>query len=150
MACPYLPLSQGNKVCGSCEEGQDFSRGLLHLEKSGREDLMKLLVLILNRVDKLEEVLEGFVEIGITGATIIDSIGMGHVLSEEVPIFLGLRFMFAGAKPHNKTIISVIRDNKEKPAIKMLSKILGSLNQPGTGIVFTLPIESVKGMKPEA
>lgn len=111
---------------------------------------MKLLVLILNRVDKLEEVLEGFVEIGITGATIIDSIGMGHVLSEEVPIFLGLRFMFAGAKPHNKTIISVIKDEKEKPAIKMLSKILGSLNQPGTGIVFTLPIESVKGMKPEA
>jgi nitrogen regulatory protein P-II 1 len=111
---------------------------------------MKLLVLILNRVDKLEEVLEGFVEIGITGATIIDSIGMGHVLSEEVPIFLGLRFMFTGAKPHNKTIISVIKDKKEKPAIKMLSKILGSLNQPGTGIVFTLPIESVKGMKPEA
>jgi hypothetical protein len=60
---------------------------------------MKLLVLILNRVDKLEEVLEGFVDIGITGAAIIDSIGMGHVLSEEVPIFLGLRFMFAGAKP---------------------------------------------------
>jgi nitrogen regulatory protein P-II 1 len=111
---------------------------------------MKLLVVILNRVDKLEEVLEGFVEIGITGATIIDSIGMGHVLSEEVPIFLGLRFMFAGAKPHNKTIISVIKDNKEKPAIKMLNKILGSLNQPGTGIVFTLPIVSVKGMKPEA
>lgn len=111
---------------------------------------MKLLVLILNRADKLEEVLEGFVEIGITGATIIDSIGMGHVLSEEVPIFLGLRFMFAGAKPHNKTIISAIKDEKEKPAIKMLRKILGDLNKPGTGIVFTLPIESIKGMKPEA
>lgn len=30
---------------------------------------MKLLVLILNRVEKLEEVLEGFLEIGISGAT---------------------------------------------------------------------------------
>ena len=97
---------------------------------------MKLLILILNKVEKLEEVLEGFLEIGITGATVIDSVGMGHVLSEEVPIFAGLRFMFAGTKPHNKTIFSAIKDEKEQPAIKILQKILGDLNQPGTGIVF--------------
>ncbi len=39
---------------------------------------MKLLILILNKVEKLEEVLEGFLEIGITGATVIESSGMGH------------------------------------------------------------------------
>lgn len=110
---------------------------------------MKLLILILNKVEKLEEVLEGFLEIGITGATVIDSVGMGHVLSEEVPIFDGLRFMFAGTKPHNKTIFSAIKDEKEKPAIELLQKILGDLNQPGTGIVFTIPVEKVEGLKPE-
>ena len=81
---------------------------------------MKLLVLILNKVEKLEEVLEGFLEVDVTGATIIDSIGMGHILSEEVPIFAGLRFMFAGAKPHNKMVFSVITDDKEEPVIKVL------------------------------
>lgn len=110
---------------------------------------MKLLVLILNKVEKLEEVLEGFLEVGVTGATIIDSIGMGHVISEEVPIFAGLRFMFAGAKPHNKMIVSVITDNKEDPVIKVLKKILGDLGQPGTGIVFTMPLDRVEGLKPE-
>jgi len=110
---------------------------------------MKLLILILNKVEKLEEVFEGFLEIGITGATVVDSIGMGHILSEEVPIFAGLRFMFAGSKPHNKTIISAIKDEKEKPAIEVLQKILGDLNQPGTGIVFTIPIDRVEGLKPE-
>lgn len=45
---------------------------------------MKLLVLILNKVEKLEEVLEGFIEIGVIRATVIDSVGMGHVISEEV------------------------------------------------------------------
>ena len=87
---------------------------------------MKLLILILNKVEKLEEVLEGFLEIGITGATVVDSIGMGHILSEDVPIFLGLRFMFAGAKPHNKTILSAIKDEKEESAIQILKKILGN------------------------
>ncbi|MCJ7579625.1 MAG: hypothetical protein MUP98_03715 [Candidatus Aminicenantes bacterium] len=110
---------------------------------------MKLLVLILNKVEKLEEVLEGFLEVGVTGATIIDSIGMGHVISEEVPIFAGLRFMFAGAKPHNKMIFSVITDNKIDPVINILKKILGDLGQPGTGIVFTIQIDSAEGLKPE-
>lgn len=51
---------------------------------------MKLLVLFLNKVEKLEEVLEGYVEVGVSGATVVDSVGMGHILSEEVPIFAGL------------------------------------------------------------
>lgn len=122
---------------------------MLYSEKRRREGLMKLLILILNKVEKLEEVLEGLIEIGITGATIIDSVGMGHILSEEVPIFAGLRFMFAGAKPHNKTIISAIKKEKEGPAIELLKKILGDLSTPGTGIVFTLPIERVEGLKIE-
>ena len=120
-----------------------------NLEGRRRKNLMKLLILILNKVEKLEEVLEGFIEIGITGATIIDSVGMGHILSKEVPIFLGLRFMFAGAKPHNKMVFSTIKDEKEEPAIDLLKKILGDLNEPGTGIVFTIPLDRVEGLKPE-
>ena len=50
---------------------------------------MKLLIIILNKADKLEEVLEGFIEIGVSGATVIDSVGMGHIISREVPIFAG-------------------------------------------------------------
>jgi len=110
---------------------------------------MKLVVLILNKVEKLEEILEGFIEVGVSGATIIDSIGMGHVLAEEVPIFAGLRFMFAGARPHNKTIISVIKEEKEKEIINLIKKIIGDLNQPGTGIIFTLQLDQVEGLKPE-
>jgi len=110
---------------------------------------MKLLILILNKVEKLEEVLEGFLEAGVTGATIFDTVGMGHILSEEVPIFAGLRFMFAGAKPHNKTIISVIEENKVEEVLRLLQNILGSLQEPGTGIVFTIPLDRVEGLKPE-
>ncbi|MFP4081438.1 MAG: P-II family nitrogen regulator [Candidatus Aminicenantes bacterium] len=110
---------------------------------------MKLLILILNKVEKLEEVLEGYLEIGISGATVIDSVGMGQILSEEVPIFAGLRSMFAGTKPHNKTVFSAIKNEKEKPAIELLQKILGDLKEPGTGIVFTIPIQRVEGLKPE-
>lgn len=110
---------------------------------------MKLLVVILNNVEKLEEILEGFLEIGITGATIVESVGMGQILSEEVPIFAGLKFMFSGARPHNKTIFSVIKDEKEEQAINIIKQVLGDLEQTGTGIVWTMPIDRVEGLKPE-
>jgi len=110
---------------------------------------MKLLILILNKVEKLEEILEGYIEVGVTGATVVESVGMGHILCDEIPIFAGLRFMFAGSKPHNKIVLSAVREEKAEPAIRMVKKILGDMNSPGTGIIFTLPIENVEGLKPE-
>ena len=42
---------------------------------------MKLLVFVLNREELLEQVLEAYVEAGISGATILDSEGMGRFLT---------------------------------------------------------------------
>lgn len=110
---------------------------------------MKLAVLILNQEEHLEALLEGFVEIGITGATIIDSIGMGHILSSDVPIFAGLRFMFAGSRPYNKTILSVIKKEKVESLKELAAKVLGPLEQRGSGILFMVDICEVIGLKPE-
>lgn len=111
---------------------------------------MTLLVFICNQPDKLEEILEGFVEIGVTGATVIDSVGMGQLLSSDVPIFAGFRSMFRGATVVNKTILSVIRDPaKVDEAYEIIEEAVGTLDEPGRGIFFTIPIERVQGLKPE-
>ncbi len=112
--------------------------------------IMTLLIFICNQPDMLEEVLEGFVEVGVTGATIIDTVGMGQILSSEVPIFAGFRSMFRGASIVNKTIFSVIDEHeKVRGALDIIDEILGGLNEPGKGIVFTVPIENVRGLAPE-
>jgi hypothetical protein len=110
---------------------------------------MKLAVLILNKEEELETLLEGYIEIGISGATIIDSMGMGHILSSDVPIFAGLRFMFAGSRPYNKTILSVIKDEKVEPLKELAVKILGPMDKGGSGILFFLDLSEVVGLKPE-
>jgi nitrogen regulatory protein PII len=111
---------------------------------------MTLLVFICNQPDKLEEILEGFVEIGVTGATIIDSVGMGRFLSSDVPIFAGFRSMFHGATVVNKTILSVISDRaKIDAAYRIIEDVMGTLDDPGRGIFFTIPLDNVKGLKPE-
>ena len=111
---------------------------------------MTLLVFICNKPDMLEEVLEGFLEIGVTGATVLDTIGMGQILSTEVPIFAGFRSMFRGASKVNKTILSVIDDPaKVQEALHIINEIFEGLDAPGSGIVFTVPIDNVRGLAPE-
>ena len=111
---------------------------------------MTLLIFICNRPEQLEEVLEGFLEVGVTGATIIDTVGMGQILSTEVPIFAGFRSMFRGATTVNKTIFSVIDEaGKVNEVLGIIDEVCGSLEEPGNGIVFTIPIENVRGLMPE-
>jgi nitrogen regulatory protein P-II 1 len=112
---------------------------------------MKLFVFICNKPEKLEEILEGFLEVGITGATIIDSLGMGRILATEVPIFAGLReSLFGAATSSNKTILSIIKEaDKVQAAYKIVEEICGTLDDPGVGIAFTLPVEQAKGLMPE-
>lgn len=108
---------------------------------------MKLLVFVLNKEELLEDVLEAFVEAGITGATILDSEGMGRFLTYEVPLFADFREFMKGNKPYNKTIFSVVeKEQKIKRLQELLEKICGSLSEPGTGILFTLPVDYAKGL----
>jgi len=111
---------------------------------------MKLLVFVLNKEEFLEDVLEAFVEAGITGATILDSEGMGRFLTYEVPLFADFRDFMKGNKPYNKTIFSVVdKEEKIKKVEDLIEKICGDLSSPGTGIFFTLPLDYVKGLVKE-
>lgn len=111
---------------------------------------MQLLVAVINQEEKLDEILSGFLELGITGATIIGSEGMGRVLSHDIPIFAGLQTLIARSRPRNQTLFSVIEEEeKAADAIALLQEICGDLDDPATGIVFTVPVNRVEGLAPE-
>lgn len=111
---------------------------------------MKLLVFILNNEEFLEEVMAAYIEAGVTGATILDSEGMGRFLTYEVPLFAGFREFMKGNKPYNKTIISVIRNEETLKNVRdLIDEIVGGLDKAGTGIMFTVPVDWVYGLVPE-
>ena len=110
---------------------------------------MQLLVAVINHEELVDDILGGFIELGITGATVIESKGMGRVLSREVPIFAGLRTLASSSRPANRTIFCLADDAKIDAAIALIQEVCGSLDAPGAGIVFTLPVGRVVGLKPE-
>jgi len=107
---------------------------------------MKLVIIILNKEEYLDELLEAFVELDVRGATVIDSVGMGQIISNKFPIFGGLRSLMGGTRPYNKTILTVVNEEKVEQISAEYQKICGSLDEPGTGLIFTVPVDYVKGL----
>ncbi len=106
----------------------------------------KLVIIVLNREEHLDELLEAFVEIDVRGATVIDSVGMGQIIAQDIPIFGGLRSLMTGTRPYNKTIFTVVDAGKIEIIADVLEQVCGSLDEPGTGLMFSLPVEFVKGL----
>ncbi len=109
---------------------------------------MKALFLILNKTEKLNDVLEAYVKVGIKGATVVDSQGMGSALSESnLPMFGGfLRTVLDNNRPFNKVIFSVVKDEEVlNDAIAAVEGILGDMSKPGVGLMFVMPVDRVVG-----
>ena len=109
---------------------------------------MKLVVIFLNRAEYLEDLLSAFLEIGVSGATVLNSMGMGRIISENIPIFAGLQDAFAGSSPVNKTILAVVEEEMVDKMADAVQDICGSFDEPGCGIMISLPGEKVFGFRP--
>ncbi len=124
--------------------------GYLTFGLQHRSEIMELLVCVVNRDEKLEQILSGFLELGVTGATVLHSEGMGRVLSQEVPVFAGLQTLMSRSRPQNTTILSVIESPEVlQRAVDMVQEVCGSLDEPSTGIIFTIPLNRVVGLAQE-
>jgi len=61
-----------------------------------------------------------------------------------------LRYLLEGNRPYNKTIFAVVEnESKVDEAIAVVEEICGSLDKPGTGLLFTLPVTRVRGLARE-
>lgn len=108
---------------------------------------MQLLVAVVNDPDRLDEILRGFYEIGVRGATVLHSEGMGRVLSHDVPSFAGLQDLVANTRPQNRTLFSVIEDPAiADRAMTLLQEVCGRFSDPATGIAFVVPVDKAIGL----
>lgn len=114
---------------------------------------MKLFVLVLNRTEKLNDLMLEFADKKICGATIIDSTGLARELYnsnkyEEDLSFLGSIFKHINPDDDHiksKTILTVIRDEQQDTIIRIVNEVIGSFSEPNTGIMFTIPLDYVCG-----
>ena len=109
---------------------------------------MQALFVVLNKTECLEEILEEFSRNHLTGATILDSRGMIHEIEEnsDISFLLSVRSLINPDRKESKTIIMVVSDDQIPVVSRIVNDITGGLDQPDTGILFTVPVGYPEGL----
>lgn len=115
---------------------------------------MYALFIVLNEVDYLDDILSGFVENKISGATILDSQGMGSAIAnsnnESMPLFSKLRMLIGDSYPYSKTIFTVLENETlVEKAAGVVQDVLSDISDNGAGFMFTVPVAKIYPMKHE-
>jgi nitrogen regulatory protein PII len=110
---------------------------------------VELLVCIVKNHRHVEDILTGFLDVGIRGATVLDARGMGQVIATSIPIFAGFKSMFAAGGASTYMILSVLEDEMVSKAVRVVEEATGDFDKPGTGFLFTAPVSLVRGMAKE-
>lgn len=111
---------------------------------------MQMFMLVLNREECLEPILEEMLANGLGGATILESTGMMRVLDDDdnvdLPMLGLLRHFYSPERKTSKTMFTLIEDEKIPVLMKIINDKTGGLNRPDTGIAFALPTTFVEGL----
>jgi nitrogen regulatory protein P-II 1 len=112
---------------------------------------MHALFIVLNALDYLDDILAGFVREGISGATILDSQGMGSAIvssdNRNIPLFGSLQMLLGDRHPYSKTIFTVLEDEEMvEKAVSVVQGVVEDISSNGVGFMFTVPIGKVYQM----
>lgn len=110
---------------------------------------MKVVFFILTKVDLLDVLLKKLSEKGVKGGTILESNGMARELlsHDEDSIFGSLRSLLNPNYTSTKTLMFVIKDENVHLIVETIEDVVGDLNIQDSGLVFSLPVDFIKGLK---
>ncbi|NLP35381.1 MAG: hypothetical protein GX359_09385 [Clostridiales bacterium] len=110
---------------------------------------MQLLVLVLKKVELMDQLIKALAENGVTGGTILNGSGMAKALvnMEDLPIFGMLRQLLSEEeeKESCKVMMFVLKNKQAIETRKVIKDVIGDLKEPNTGIMFAVPISYVEG-----
>ncbi len=113
----------------------------------------KLVVCVVDDPGRAEDVLAAWVELGVPGATILDSTGLGHHIAglgapDDLPLFPSLESLLRAREESHRTLLAVVNDSQPiDQLVEATEHIVGPLAAPDTGILFVVPVEQAWGLR---
>lgn len=111
---------------------------------------MKLLVYVLSRIERLDALMTELGTRDICGATVLESTGLARYLSkqhdeDEIPFLSSLRTFLSPDLRRSNVIFMVVMEEQVADVIHAIESSVANLDEEDAGIVFTLPVDFVKG-----
>jgi len=101
----------------------------------------QLLIYVLDAPDHLDDVLAAFLEANVTAATVLESQGIGGLLSRDMPIFASFRHLLTGSRPYSYTIIAPVSGGTAtEEVIALLRDVMADVPAEDRGYLLSVPI----------
>jgi nitrogen regulatory protein PII len=116
----------------------------------------KLIVAILTNLQTCHDVIHLWEELGVPGATILDSIGMRHLKErhahrDDLPLIPSLRSILEQEEFDHHTVFSVVPDALDvDDLIRHTEELVGDFEAEHTGLIFVMPVLQVRGLRRNA
>lgn len=107
---------------------------------------MYMIMLVLDNPDQLDEVLEAWLNIGIRGATIVESTGIQRLQRKMIP----MRYLFQTrgvVEEGHLTLFVIVQDEQMvQECLKATEQVVSDLDEPDTGVFAAWPLAYVRGV----
>jgi len=106
----------------------------------------RLCVIIIDNPELTDELITGFLEIGVGGATIVETRGMGQIIRHDMPIFAGLASLFPEATG-SRMILSAMPEALVESVLQLVEDLVGTADRAGSAVCFTLPLDAFRSFR---
>ncbi|MFG0331386.1 MAG: hypothetical protein ACF8PN_15975 [Phycisphaerales bacterium] len=97
----------------------------------------RLLIMVARSESALDEIVTGLLDVGITGATVIESKGLGAILRQEMPMFAGLA-SFLPQHTGSRVVLSLTTPDH----IERLNRFLGEMHPDDQPLSIVVQVEA--------
>ena len=110
-----------------------------------------LIVFVLDCRDQCPDVLSAWEEAGAPGVTILESLGLGRLrvaMRDDLPLMPSLDDLLGRSELRHRTLFTVVQDEATLDRIiAATQRIVGDFGRPHSGLLFTVELDRVLGLK---
>lgn len=114
-----------------------------------------MVVVVMSDIARCQQVLDAWREFGVTGVTILESLGaqpilQAHAARDDLPLVPSFRHLLRSEESHHRTAFVVLDDDFDLDGlIEATEKAIGGdFDAPNTGILFVVPVTRALGIRP--
>ena len=105
-----------------------------------------LLICFVHKKKLLDKILAQVMDLGIGGATVLDSTGIGRFEAENSVLYEGFKDVLRGAQKDHYTVLCIMKKSKIKNVSEKLKILYGNFEEHGIGFFFTVPVDETWGI----
>jgi hypothetical protein len=110
---------------------------------------MHMIMFVLDDPNKLDEVLDAWDTIGVSGVTIVESTGIVRRRRFQAgsPLMAGFNRLMQSDQEGHYTLFTIVKGEEiVRKCIAAVEEIVGNLKEPNTGVMAAWPVSVVKGV----